>query len=70
MRFMPKSFCVSSYDLYQFTQHVTQIYARSCSGELNSNTEVHLTEVESCFVLHNAPFDSIQTNHQHYREHH
>lgn len=30
---------------------------------LNNNTEAHLTEVESYFVLHNIPFDSIQINH-------
>ena len=68
MHFMPKSFRVSSYELSQFTQPVTQIYARPYSGALNSNTEVYLTKVESYFVLHNALFDSIQINHPLHRK--
>ena len=69
MRFTPKLFRVRSYDPHQFTQPVTQIYARSYSGLPNSNTEAHLTEFESCFVLHDAPFESIQINHPHHRKH-
>ena len=70
MRFTPKSFRVSSYDLHQFTQPVAQIYARSYSSVQNSSTKAYLIEVESYFALHNAPFDSIRMDRLHYRKHH
>ena len=68
MCFTTKLFHVRSYDLNQFTQPVTQICARSYSSVPNSNTEAHLTEVESRFVLHNTPFESIQMNRPDYRK--